>query len=134
MSSHKILNSSVVKAQLKTDIPKFTSGSVVNVHYKIIEGVNKDGQPKERIQIFSGIVIDRHEKNSLNATFKVLKVATGGIKTMRTFPLHSPYVSLIEVVANKRGRRATLNYLKQVKDPIKAIRSKKNKETKVEVA
>jgi large subunit ribosomal protein L19 len=129
MSNNKILNSSVVQSQLKTDLPNFTSGSVVNVYYRIIEGVNKDGQPKERIQIYSGIVIKIHNKKSLDTTFKVLKVASGGIKTVRTFPLHSPFISKIEIVNRQRGRRASLYYLMDVKDPIKSLRAKPVKAT-----
>ena len=119
MSNNLIHKSSVVQSQLRQDIPIFTTGSVVSVHYKIKEGT------KERIQIFTGIVIDRHEKKSLNATFKVLKVATGSIKTVRVFPLHSPNILKIVVTSLQRGRRANLRYLMGVKDPIKAIRSKK---------
>ena len=119
MSSHLIQQSKVVQAQLRTDIPEFAVGSVVSVHYKIKEGV------KERIQIFTGIVIDRHQKTSINASFKVLKVSTAGIKTMRTFPVHTPNIDKIVVTKLQRGRRATLNYLIKMKDPIKAIRAKK---------
>lgn len=135
MSSHLIHSSKVVQAQLRKDIPFFTVGSVVSVHYKIIEG------NKERIQIFTGIVIDRHKKSSLEATFKVLKVGAGSVKVTRVFPLHSPQIDKVVVVKLQRGRRATLNYLADIKDPIKAIRSKpvkiathstKKVETKVE--
>lgn len=119
MSSHLIQQSKVVQAQLRTDIPEFAVGSVISVHYKIKEGV------KERIQIFTGIVIDRHQKTSINASFKVLKVSTAGIKTMRTFPVHSPNIDKIIVTKLQRGRRATLNYLIKMRDPIKAIRAKK---------
>lgn len=118
MSNLKIQKSSVVQAQLRKDLPKFVVGSLINVHYKIIEG------KKSRTQIFSGIVIDIHERTSLDATFKVLKVAVGNIKTVRTFPLHSPSIEKIEVVKLQRGRKATLNYLKLKKDPIKSLRSK----------
>lgn len=125
MSNPKIQKSSVVQAMLRTDIPEFCVGSVVSVHYKIKEGT------KERIQIFTGVVINRHEKNSLNATFKVLKVAVGQIKTMRTFPVHTPAILKIEVLNYQRGRRANLNYLIETKDPIKAIRAKKMTPLKV---
>lgn len=118
MSNLKIGKSSVVQAQLRKDIPSFTVGSIVNVHYKITEG------SKTRVQIFSGVVINLHEKNSLNATFKVLKAASGGINTMRTFPLHSPSIEKVEVVKLQRARRATLKYLIDKKDPVKSIRTK----------
>jgi large subunit ribosomal protein L19 len=119
MTSILLKNSNVVKSHMREGLPKFTVGSVIKVYYKIIEGT------KERIQIFQGIVIDIHGKTSLDSTFKVLKVATGGIKTVRVFPFHSPNIDKIEIISLQRGRRANLNYLLGTKDPIKAIRSKK---------
>jgi len=118
MSSLLLKKSSVYTSQLRTDIPDFKVGSVVSVHYKIKEG------EKERIQIFTGIVVDRHGGYALEATFKVLKVAAGNVKVMRNFPLHSPNIDKVIVTNYQRGRRATLNYLINAKDPIKAIRSK----------
>jgi large subunit ribosomal protein L19 len=118
MSSILLKKSSVYTSQLRSDIPDFKVGSVVSVHYKIKEG------DKERIQIFTGIVVDRHGGYSLEATFKVLKVAAGSVKVMRNFPLHSPNIDKVIVNNYQRGRRATLNYLIKAKDPIKAIRSK----------
>lgn len=119
MSSHLIHTSSVVTAQMRNDLPKFTVGTVVSVHYKIVEG------NKERVQVFTGIVIDTHEKTSLNATFTVLKNSTAGIKVERTFPLHSPMIEKIELVSKpQRARRAYLGFLHQVKDPIKTVRTK----------
>ena len=61
MSHHLIQKSSVVRSQLRKDVPDFTVGSVVSVYYKIKEG------NKERTQIFTGIVIDRHKKNHIDA-------------------------------------------------------------------
>jgi large subunit ribosomal protein L19 len=130
MSHHLINLSSVVQAQLRKDIPPFKVGSKVSVHYKIREGA------KERIQIFTGLVIDKHAGNSIDATFTVLKVATGSIKTVRVFPIHSPNIVKVVVDVLQRARKANLRYLKVVKDPIKKLRSKKVKSfapvTKVE--
>jgi large subunit ribosomal protein L19 len=117
--SHQLLRQSkIVTSQLKKDTPDFDSGSVVEVHYKIKEG------EKERIQIFKGIVISRHKKNDLDATFTVLKNATAGIKVERTFPVHSPFIEKIVVVEAQRARRSKLYYLKEIKDPIKSVRAK----------
>ena len=43
----------VEKSSLKAEVPEFNIGDVVDVHTKILEG------DKERIQIFSGVVIAR---------------------------------------------------------------------------
>lgn len=125
MSSHLLRDNAVVQAQLRNDIPEFAVGSVVDVHYKIQEG------NKERIQIFSGIVINRHGGNTIDATFTVLKVATASIKVERTFPLHSPMIAQIVVKNKQRARRANLRYLHDVKDPIKSVRTKEIKAKKL---
>jgi len=117
--SHILLSqNSVVQAQLKADVPDFTVGSLVKVHYKIVES------GKERIQIFEGLVIQRQHGKGINGTFTVLKVASAAIKVERTFPLHSPMISKIEVVKLQRSTRANLDYLHNVKDPEKSLRVK----------
>ncbi len=121
MTHLKLLNSSVVQGQLRSDIPDFNAGNVVKVFYKIKEGT------KERVQIFEGIVISRKSGSSLNAAFTVLKNSTVGIKVERTFPLHSPSIEKIEVVGGipVRAKRAKLYHLRDVKDPIKSAKTRK---------
>jgi len=120
--SHQLLsNNSVVQAGLRTDIPEFSVGSVVEVHYKIVEG------GKERIQIFKGLVTNLKNGKGINGTFTVLKVATAAIKVERTFPLHSPMISKVVVEVNQRARRANLRSLQSAKEPVKALRGKAKK-------
>lgn len=122
MTHHLISKSKVVQEQLRTDLPKFRVGYTLSVHYKIKEGV------KERIQIFTGIVIDRHGGDTLDATFTILRNSAGAIKVVRTFPLHSPMIAKVEIVTGSlRARKANLRYLQNVKDPIKSVRTKKTK-------
>jgi large subunit ribosomal protein L19 len=119
MSNLLLQTSSVIQNQKRTDLPEFKTGCVVEVHYKIKEG------DKERIQVFTGVVIKRHAGNSLDATFSVLKNSTNGVKVIRTFPLHSPWIEKIVLVSPlQRARRSKLYYLKSVKEPIKALRVK----------
>jgi large subunit ribosomal protein L19 len=119
MSNQLLLDSQVVQAQKRQDVPEFKTGTTVDVHYKIIEG------NKERIQVFSGMVIKRHGGNSLDATFSVLKKSTAGVKVVRTFPIHSPHIDKIVISSPvQRGRRSKLYNLKQAKDPAKSIRAK----------
>jgi large subunit ribosomal protein L19 len=119
MSHHLLRDNSVVQSQLRNDIPEFTTGCVVNVHYKIQEG------NKERVQIFSGVVIKKRAGNGLDGTFSVLKNATAGVKVVRTFPIHSPYIVKLELVSGlQRARRSKLYNLKTVKDPLKALKVK----------
>ncbi len=119
MSNLLLQTSSVIQSQKRGDLPEFKPGCVIEVHYKIKEG------GKERIQVFTGVVIKRHAGNSLDATFSVLKKSTNGVKVVRTFPLHSPWIEKIVLVSPpQRARRSKLYYLKSVKEPIKALRVK----------
>eukprot|EP00752_Nemacystus_decipiens_P014502 g12911.t1 len=94
----------VQQSQLKTDLPEITVGANVDVHVRIIEGA------KERIQVFSGVVI-KMQNGGLDQTMTVRRiVANEGVE--RTFPLHSPRIAKIEVVRRGDARRAKLYYLR----------------------
>ncbi len=94
----------VTADQIRTDIPDFRPGDTVSVHVKVIEG------NKERIQVFTGVCIKRHD-NGINSTFTVRKISNG-IGVERIFPLHSPRIDKIEVVRRGKVRRAKLYYLR----------------------
>jgi large subunit ribosomal protein L19 len=66
---------------------------------------------KERIQIFSGVVIGKRGRG-LNEMFTVRRISYGeGVE--RIFPLHSPRVDRIEVERKGSVRRAKLTYLRK---------------------
>jgi large subunit ribosomal protein L19 len=91
--------------QFRKDEAKFNVGDTVKVHTKVVEG------DKERIQIFSGIVMGRRGRG-LNATFTVRRISYGeGVE--RVFPLHSPRVDKVEVERHGAVRRAKLTYLRK---------------------
>ena len=80
-------------------------GDSVRVHTKVVEG------DKERIQIFSGVVIGKRG-TGMNETFSVRRISYGeGVE--RIFPLHSPRVDKIEVERHGDVRRAKLTYLRK---------------------
>ena len=94
----------IEKEQHKTDRTQFSVGDSVRVHTRVVEG------DKERIQIFTGIVIGRKGRGS-NETFTVRRISYGeGVE--RVFPLHSPRIAKVEVEQQGRARRAKLNYLR----------------------
>jgi large subunit ribosomal protein L19 len=96
----------IEKEQLK-DATKFKVGDSVRVHTRVVEG------DKERIQVFSGIVIGRKGRG-LNETFTVRRISYGeGVE--RVFPVNSPRISKIEVETEGKARRAKLNYLRALK-------------------
>jgi len=94
----------IEKEQQKSEVTPFSVGDSVRVHTRVVEG------DKERIQIFTGIVIGRKGRG-LNETFTVRRISYGeGVE--RVFPLHSPRVARVEVEQQGRARRAKLNYLR----------------------
>ena len=91
-------------AQLKAEAPEFRVGDTVKVYGKIKEG------NRERIQIFEGIVIKK-QGGSCRETFTVRKFSNG-VGVEKTWPLHSPIVTKIQVVRKGKVRRAKLYYLR----------------------
>jgi large subunit ribosomal protein L19 len=89
---------------LRDDIPDFRPGDTVKVHVRVVEGT------RERIQMFQGVVISR-KGGGTRETFTARKISFG-IGVERTFPIHSPIISKIEVVNEGRVRRAKLYYLR----------------------
>ena len=102
--THKIMEL-VEKSSLKAEPPKFDIGDNVDVHTKILEG------NKERIQIFSGVVIARSGSGT-REMFVVRRIVQGeGVE--RKFPLHSPKIDKIEVKRSSVVRRAKLYFLRE---------------------
>jgi large subunit ribosomal protein L19 len=101
----------------RNELPEFKAGDTITVHYKIREG------DKERIQQFQGVVLQRAGSGSTE-TFTIRKVS-GSIGVERIIPVHSPFISKIEV--NKRGvvRRARIFYLRKIKGKKARIKEKK---------
>jgi large subunit ribosomal protein L19 len=91
--------------QFRKNPADFGVGDTVRVHTKVVEG------DKERIQIFTGVVIGKRGRG-LNETFTVRRISYGeGVE--RVFPLHSPRVDKIEVERKGSVRRAKLTYLRK---------------------
>jgi large subunit ribosomal protein L19 len=102
---NQALQKKIESEQFRKDDSKFNVGDSVRVHTKVVEG------DKERIQIFSGIVIGKRG-TGMNETFCVRRISYGeGVE--RIFPLHSPRVDKVEVERHGDVRRAKLTYLRQ---------------------
>ena len=114
--SQDILNK-VQAASMQEAPPEFEIGDTVDVHTKILEG------EKERIQIFSGVVIARNGSGT-SAMFTVRRIVAGeGVE--RKFPLHSPRIAKVEVKRSGVVRRAKLFYLRERSG--KAVRLKERR-------
>jgi large subunit ribosomal protein L19 len=94
---------SIEQRQLKK-VPRFEAGDRVRVHFQVVEGTRR------RTQVFEGIVIAR-QGSGARETFTVRKQSFG-VGVERTFPLHSPKIERLEVVARGDVRRAKLYYLR----------------------
>jgi large subunit ribosomal protein L19 len=68
-------------------------------------------------------VVIRRKKGGMSASFTVRKV-THGVGVEKTFPLHSPRVEKVEVVAQGRVRRARLYYLRELSGKKARIKEK----------
>jgi large subunit ribosomal protein L19 len=97
----------VENEHLKEQIPVFSPGDTVRVHFKVVEG------NRERTQIFEGVII-RRRGSGLNESFTVRRISYG-VGVERTFPLHSPKIVKIEVMRRGRVRRAKLYYLRELR-------------------
>src|SRR5499427_2992917 len=95
---------SLEQRNMRTDLPRFKAGDTLRVHFKVIEG------NRQRIQVFEGICIKR-QGSGFRETFTVRKQSFG-VGVERTFPLHSPKIEKLEVVAIGDVRRAKLYYLR----------------------
>src|SRR5437763_13773734 len=89
---------------LKPEVPKFQIGDTVDVHQRILEG------QKERVQVFSGVVIAR-KGEGMRESFTVRRIVQGeGVE--RVFPMQSPRIAKVEVKRTGVVRRAKLYYLR----------------------
>lgn len=95
----------IEKEQMKKGVSPFSVGDQVDVSVKIIEG------EKERIQVFSGVVIAKNG-GGFKETFTVRRIVQGeGVE--RVFPIHSPKIVDIKVLKSGRIRRAKLYYMRK---------------------
>ena len=94
----------LTKEQIKTDLAPFKVGDGVKVHNRVVEG------GKERIQMFSGIVIAR-KGSGINETFTVRRISYGeGVE--KVFPVNSPLVAKVEIEKESKTMRARMYYLR----------------------
>ncbi len=108
----------VEEPQLKSDVPDFRVGDRIEVHQKLLDGA------KERVQVFEGDVIARHN-GGIRETMTVRRTVQGeGVE--RIFPIHSPRIAKIVVKKAGKVRRAKLYYLRdrvgkatKIKDDVK---------------
>ncbi len=113
------------KSSLRADTLQFAIGDTVDVHTRILEG------NKERIQIFSGVVIARRGSGT-SEMFTVRRIVQGeGVE--RTFPVNSPKIAQVEVKRHARVRRAKLFYLRERTGKATRLRERRAKSWEAQV-
>ena len=113
---------SVSKEEIKKEVPDFSSGDVIKVHFSFQEA------EKTRTQIFQGIVLQKKGSGN-NKTFTVRKISHG-IAVERIFPLYSPQIKKIEIVRAGHTRRSKLFYLRKLKGRSTKVRQAKRESIK----
>ena len=93
---------------MKKEIPAVEPGDTVRVQLQVTEGEGEE--QSTRSHTFQGTVI-ACRGGGINRSITVRRV-TFGIGVERTFPLHSPTVTDVEIVRRAQVRRAKLYYLR----------------------
>jgi len=96
------------ESQLRTDLPEVNPGDKIKIWQKITE---KD---KQRVTPFEGIVIAKKHGKGISATITI-RGKVKGIGVEKIFPIHSPTIDKIEIIARHKVRRAKLYYLRTAK-------------------
>jgi large subunit ribosomal protein L19 len=109
----------VEQSLINEEVPHFTAGDTVNVHYRVREG------EKERIQQYEGVVISERGSGP-NKTFTVRKMSSN-VGVERVFPLNSPFIAKIEVRKKGKVRRSKLFFLRDRRGKSARIQEKEKK-------
>jgi len=100
----KAVEMKTVEGNRKQAVPAFQPGDTIRLHLRVPEG------DKERNQLFEGIVIGRRGGGSREMV--VVRRISFGVGVERIFPVHSPFITRIEVVSKGRVRRSKLYFLR----------------------
>lgn len=101
-------------------LPKIKAGATVRVFESFKEG------DKERQMRFEGLVLARKHGSEAGASFTV-RATVAGLGVEKTFPIHSPAISKIEIVDSpKKVGRSKIYYIRDISR--KAIRRKMSSE------
>ena len=104
MTSRQELLTHAETSSLREDPLQFDVGDTVDVHTRILEG------DKERVQVFTGVVISRRGGGT-RETFTVRRIVSGeGVE--RTFPVHSPKIAKLDIKRRGKTRRGKLLFLR----------------------
>jgi len=101
----------------QAELPNFSAGDTITVHYKIKEG------NKERIQQFRGVVLQRRGSGNTE-TFTVRKMS-GNVGVERIFPSASPFIEKVEINKHGHVKKARIFYFRELTGKKARIKEKK---------
>nr|ARO91152.1 50S ribosomal protein L19 [Flintiella sanguinaria] len=120
MNFHVSINPEIIrdieKSQIKTNLPNLSVGDTVKVGVLIKEG------NKERIQFNEGVIISKNNAN-LNTTITVRRTMQG-VGVERVYLIHSPLITIIEVLRKAKVRRSKLYYLRNLSGKATRLKQK----------
>ncbi len=103
---------------LSDDIKKqLKPGQTVQIHQKI-QDINAKGEPRERLQMYEGVILARKHGSEPGATITVRKISHG-VGVEKILPLALPTIDKIEIVKQAKVRRAKLYFLRTSKRGLK---------------
>jgi len=95
----------IEKKQLKKNLPSINVGDTIRVSKTIVEG------KKSRTQRFEGTVVRITGSSSRKSI--VIRKTMGGVGVEKTYLLHSPLITDIEIIQRCKVRRSRLYYLRE---------------------
>uniref|UniRef100_A0A803LUG5 50S ribosomal protein L19, chloroplastic n=1 Tax=Chenopodium quinoa TaxID=63459 RepID=A0A803LUG5_CHEQI len=100
----QILNKRAVEASDELrPVPDIRTGDIVQIKLEVPEN-------KRRLSVYKGIVISR-QNAGIHTTIRTRRIVAGiGVEIV--FPLYSPNIKEIKVVAHRKVRKARLYYLR----------------------
>jgi large subunit ribosomal protein L19 len=123
--SQQSILASINAPALKKDLPSLSIGDTINVHNRIVEG------DKERIQVYSGVLIARAGSGMTDMITVRRVVDEVGIE--RVWPINSPLIAKIEVVRHGDARRSKLYYLRDRVGKSRRLRDRRRGMKHIEV-
>lgn len=91
---------------------QFKVGDTLAINYKIKEG------DKERLQLFTGILIKIRGDSDATRMITVRKIGKSGIGVERIIPLFSPYIASITLTKKSQNRKAKIYYIRKLSDQL----------------
>lgn len=96
------------------------TGMTIRVHQKI-KDVSPNGEEKERVQVFEGIVVVV-KGNGVSRTMTVRKISDG-VGVERIFPLTLPSIVKIELTKKHKVRRNNISFIRETKKRLREVKN-----------